>query len=105
MSGVMSWNKKCNRCGIEKSFLDYECNTGEGNDGCSVCGASTTAYMSWNKAASADCEMEAVTFPASVTEIGEYAFGYNRELDKRGDDGAEIGFEKINGFEYKLLSD
>lgn len=74
------------------------------------------------KAAFADCEMEAVTIPASVTEIGEYAFGYNRKLDKRGEDGAEIGFEKIdgfviscypgtageryakdNGFEYKLL--
>lgn len=76
------------------------------------------------KAAFADCDMDCVTIPASVTEIGEYAFGYIRVLDKRGEDGAEIGFEKIddfviscypstagekyakdNGFEYKLLTD
>lgn len=74
------------------------------------------------KAAFADCEMNCVTIPASVSEIGEYAFGYSRNLDKRGKDGTETGFEKIegfviscypgtagekyakdNGFEYKLL--
>lgn len=73
-------------------------------------------------AAFADTEMEAVEIPAGVTEIGEYAFGYDRQCVMRGDDGAEIGFEKIegfviscypgtagekyakdNGFEYKLL--
>ncbi len=73
------------------------------------------------KAAFADmCDMRSVEIPASVTEIGEYAFGYYKETAKDGTESYEKidGFviecypgtagekyAKDNGFEYKLLKD
>lgn len=73
------------------------------------------------KGAFADmCIMESAEIPASVTEIGEYAFGYTREYDNKSEerytkiDGFVIScypgtagekYTKDNGFEYKLLTD
>ena len=71
------------------------------------------------KAAFAETEIGSVTIPASVTEIGEYAFGYVRDIVKDGaesfekDDNFVIScypgtagekYAKDNGFEYKLLT-
>lgn len=66
------------------------------------------------------CDMKKAEIPASVTEIGEYAFGYERDWSKQGEehykkidgfviscypDSAGEKYAKDNGFEYKLLSD
>ena len=66
------------------------------------------------------CCMKKVEIPASVTEIGEFAFGYDRDWSRKDDehyvkiDGFVIHcypgtagekYAKDNGFEYVLLTD
>lgn len=91
------------------------------NDGHAIGSVSLPDTLkSVGKCAFAFCgALKKITIPASVTEIGEYAFGYARDYTKDGEcykkiDGFVISccpdtageqYAKDNGFEYKLLSD